>query len=229
MVGLVSASRASAAAPPAWPSPGPSSASAATCLPGALIWVARWGWETINAVTGAYAVLTVLDLLFGIREEHRARSSSPCSFFVGLHLRGLRPRASTRCASCSKWSTYLFGAFSVLVLGYLIADDGLVAPSSPSPPAPTAMMIAGIGTDRGGRHQLGAVRARTSRAILPRTGVLRGRSSARPSAAPGIVVLPMVLMGAVMAVASSRPGLTRRTRCPSSARSCRSGSRCPTC
>src|SRR2546425_414607 len=31
-------------------------------FPGALIWVARWGWETINAVSGAYAVLTVLDL-----------------------------------------------------------------------------------------------------------------------------------------------------------------------
>ena len=27
-------------------------------LPGALIWVARWGWETINAVSGAYALLT---------------------------------------------------------------------------------------------------------------------------------------------------------------------------
>ena len=36
-------------------------------LPGALIWVARWGWETVNAVTGAYAVLTVLDLLFAVR------------------------------------------------------------------------------------------------------------------------------------------------------------------
>ena len=36
-------------------------------LPGALIWVARWGWETINAVTGAYALLSVLDILFGVR------------------------------------------------------------------------------------------------------------------------------------------------------------------
>jgi NCS1 family nucleobase:cation symporter-1 len=39
-------------------------------LPGSLIWVARWGWETINAVTGAYAVLTVLDILFGVKSNN---------------------------------------------------------------------------------------------------------------------------------------------------------------
>ncbi len=44
--------------------------------------MARRGWETINAVSGAYAVLTVLDLLFGVR------SSTPLIvvtllFFVG--------------------------------------------------------------------------------------------------------------------------------------------------
>jgi NCS1 family nucleobase:cation symporter-1 len=36
-------------------------------FPGSLIRVARRGWETINAATGAYAVLTVLDLLFGVK------------------------------------------------------------------------------------------------------------------------------------------------------------------
>jgi NCS1 family nucleobase:cation symporter-1 len=38
-------------------------------LPGSLIWLARWGWETINTVTGAYALLTVLAILFGIRSN----------------------------------------------------------------------------------------------------------------------------------------------------------------
>lgn len=38
-------------------------------LPGALIWIARWGWETVNAVTGAYALLAVLDLLFSIESS----------------------------------------------------------------------------------------------------------------------------------------------------------------
>ncbi|MEU0040612.1 cytosine permease, partial [Streptomyces sp. NPDC006333] len=38
-------------------------------LPGSLIWVSRWGWETINAVTGAYALLTVLDIVFGVRSN----------------------------------------------------------------------------------------------------------------------------------------------------------------
>lgn len=38
-------------------------------LPGALIWVARWGWETVNAVTGAYGLLAACDLLFSVRAD----------------------------------------------------------------------------------------------------------------------------------------------------------------
>lgn len=89
-------------------------------FPGALIWVARWGWETINAVTGAYAVLTVLDLLFGVRSNTLLIVVTlllfvTCTFLVsGLGINALRV--------CSKWSTYLFGAFSVLVLVYLVAN-----------------------------------------------------------------------------------------------------------
>ncbi|MDH6487032.1 purine-cytosine permease-like protein [Streptomyces sp. SAI-127] len=55
-------------------------------LPGALIWVARWGWETINAVTGAYALIVVTLLLYQGRAEVR---------HVGILAvrRLLRPRA----------------------------------------------------------------------------------------------------------------------------------------
>ncbi|MEU2453260.1 cytosine permease [Streptomyces sp. NPDC012765] len=164
-------------------------------FPGALIWVARWGWETINAVSGAYAVLTVLDLLFGVR------SNTPlivvtllffvgCTFVVsGLGINALRV--------CSTWSTYLFGAFSVLVLGYLLFTTDWSAVFG-KPAGSSAMMIAGIGTIAAGGISWVPSGPDFTR-YLPRTASSKGMVGATIGGA-GVVVLPMVLMGAVMAV-----------------------------
>ncbi|MFF9976969.1 cytosine permease [Streptomyces erythrochromogenes] len=164
-------------------------------FPGSLIWVARWGWETINAVSGAYAVLTVLDLLFGIK------SNTPlivvtllffvgCTFVVsGLGISALQV--------CSKWSTYLFGAFSVLVLGYLLFTTDWSAVFG-KPAGSTAMMVAGIGTIAAGGISWVPSGPDFTR-YLPRTASSKGMVGATIGGA-GIVVLPMVLMGAVMAV-----------------------------
>ncbi|MFJ8077903.1 cytosine permease [Streptomyces sp. NPDC096176] len=166
-------------------------------FPGSLIWVARWGWETINAVTGAYAVLTVLDLLFGIRSNTALIVTTlllfvSCTFLVsGLGINALQV--------CSKWSTYLFGAFSVLVLIYLVANTDWAAVFD-KPAGSTAMMVAGIGTIAAGGISWVPSGPDFTR-YLPRTASGRAMVGATVGGA-GIVVLPMVLMGAVMAVAT---------------------------
>lgn len=164
-------------------------------FPGALIWVARWGWETINAVSGAYAVLTVLDLLFGIKSNTALIVVTllffvGCTFVVsGLGINALRV--------CSKWSTYLFGAFSVLVLGYLVFTTDWSAVFA----KPWLHRDDGRGHrhDRGTAASAGCPRAPTSPATCRAPPPPRAWSGRR-SAAAGVVVLPMVLMGAVMAV-----------------------------
>ncbi|MCP3816710.1 cytosine permease [Streptomyces sp. A3M-1-3] len=164
-------------------------------FPGSLIWVARWGWETINAVTGAYALLTVLDLLFGIKSNTVLIVVTlllfvGCTFLVsGLGINALRV--------CSKWSTYLFGGFSVLVLGYLVANTDWSAVLD-KPAGSTAMMIAGIGTLAAGGISWVPSGPDFTR-YLPRTASSKGMVGATVGGA-GVVVLPMVLMGAVMAV-----------------------------
>ncbi|MFF3622292.1 purine-cytosine permease family protein [Streptomyces sp. NPDC002467] len=164
-------------------------------FPGALIWVARWGWETINAVSGAYAVLTVLDLVFDIKSSTTLIVVTllffvGCTFVVsGLGINALRV--------CSKWSTYLFGAFSVLVLGYLVATTDWTAVFA-KPAGSTAMMIAGIGTIAAGGISWVPSGPDFTR-YLPRTASAKGVVGATVGGA-GVVVLPMVLMGAVMAV-----------------------------
>ncbi|MGW7583765.1 purine-cytosine permease family protein [Kitasatospora sp. NPDC054768] len=171
-------------------------------FPGAILWVARFGWETINAVTGAYAVLTVLDLMFGVKSNTALIVITlfafvACTFLVsGMGRKALNV--------CNTWSTYLFGVFSVLVLGYLIATMNWSEVFS-KPAGTTAMMIAGIGTIAAGGISWVPTGPDFAR-YLPHSASGRKIVGVTVSGA-GLVMVPMVLMGAVMAVAS--PGLAQ--------------------
>lgn len=171
-------------------------------LPGALIWVARWGWETINAVTGAYALLTVLDILFGVRSGPVLIIATLLLFVITTFaISGMGIRAVRR---CNRWATWLFGAFTLLVLGRLIATtewSRLLAQHAGS----TAAMITGIGLIAAGGMSWAPASPDFTR-YLPSTA----SSAAIVCNTVGgavIVVLPMVLMGAVMA--SGMPELAR--------------------
>ncbi|MFE2045354.1 cytosine permease [Streptomyces sp. NPDC059477] len=163
-------------------------------LPGSLIWVARWGWETINAVTGAYALLTVLDILFGVRRNTALVVLTLLLFVVvTFAISGLGIKAVQR---CNRWATYLFGAFSVLVLGYLVVetDWGQVFGRGAGS---TAAMITGVGLIAAGGISWVPSSPDFTR-YLPRTA--SSAAIVRNSVGgAGVVVLPMVLMGAVMA------------------------------
>lgn len=168
-------------------------------FPGAILWVARFGWETINAVTGAYAVLTVLDLLFGVKSNTVLIVVTlfvfvACTFLVsGMGRKALNV--------CNTWSTYLFGLFSVLVLGYLIMniswDDVFSKPAGT-----TAMVIAGIGTIAAGGISWVPTGPDFTR-YLPHAASGKKIVGVTVSGA-GLVMVPMVLMGAVMAVSTPK-------------------------
>ncbi|WP_329194041.1 purine-cytosine permease family protein [Streptomyces sp. NBC_01435] len=173
-------------------------------LPGALTWVARWGWETVNAVTGTYAVLAVLGLLFGVTGDHGLTLVAllvfvGCSWLVsGLGIGALRV--------CCTWSAYLFGGVSVLVLIHLIgATDWRQVLGRPA--GPTGMVIAGVGTLAAGGISW-APSAPDFARYLPRAASGRAMVAATVGGA-GIAYLPMVLMGAVMAVAEPGLAVTR--------------------
>ncbi|OEU99463.1 allantoin permease [Streptomyces qinglanensis] len=164
-------------------------------FPGMILWVARFGWETINAVTGAYAVLTVLRLLFGVR------SSTPLIavtllLFVGVTfvVSGMGRKVLNL---CNTWSTYLFGLFTVLVLGYLVTTMDWGAVFS-RPAGGTAMFIAGIGTIAAGGISWIPTGPDFAR-YLPHSA--EGRKIFGTTLSGALLVLvPMVLMGGVMSV-----------------------------
>lgn len=164
-------------------------------FPGAVLWVARWGWETANAVTGSYALLAVLDLLFGIRITHTLvlvtlTAFVAASFLVsGLGIRALR--------ACSRVSVCLFGGASVLVLVHLIGATPWR--SVVDRPAGTASgMIAGIGTLAAGGISWVPSAPDFAR-YLPRSASGRAMVVATTCGAL-VTVLPLVTMGALLAV-----------------------------
>ncbi|MFJ9040141.1 cytosine permease [Streptomyces sp. NPDC102406] len=166
-------------------------------LPGSLIWVARWGWETINAVTGAYAVLTVLDILFGIKQNDVLVIVTLLVFVVATFaISGLGINAVQK---CNKYATYLFGLFTALVLVFLIVDTDW-SEVFDRPAGQTSLMVAGIGLIAAGGVSWIPASPDFTR-YLPRTA--SSKAIVRNSiGGAGIVVLPMVLMGAVMAVST---------------------------
>ncbi|MEV5278849.1 cytosine permease [Streptomyces sp. NPDC006692] len=173
-------------------------------LPGSLIWVARWGWETINAVTGAYAVLTVLDILFGIKSNTFLIIVTLAVFVViTFAISGLGIHVVQK---CNKYATYLFGAFSVLVLVYLVMNTNWSAVFA-QPAGKTSLMVAGTGMIAAGGVSWIPSAPDFAR-YLPRTASAKAIVGNSVGGA-GIVVLPMVLMGAVMAV--STPDLASAT------------------
>ncbi|WP_327421932.1 cytosine permease [Streptomyces sp. NBC_01230] len=169
-------------------------------LPGALIWIARWGWEAVNAVTGAYALLAVLDLLFSVRSTTTLAMAVLVAFVaVSFLVSGIGAGALR---ACSIWSAYLFGGFSVLVLIHLgVGTDWRAVLDRPA--GPTAPMIAGIGTLAAGGISWVPSAPDFTR-YLPRATPRRAVVGATVGGAV-LVSLPLVLMGAVMAVAT--PGL----------------------
>ncbi|MFF3764877.1 purine-cytosine permease family protein [Streptomyces sp. NPDC001922] len=173
-------------------------------FPGMIIWIARFGWETINAVTGAYAILTVLDLLFGIKSNTALIVVTLFAFVGCTFLVSGMGRSVLQV--CNTWSTYLFGAFSVLVLGYLVTNTDWDSVFS-RPAGSTATLIAGIGTVAAGGISWVPSGPDFAR-YLPHRASGRRIVAATASGA-GLVVVPMVLMGAVMAV--SVPDLAKAT------------------
>lgn len=190
-------------------------------LPGSVLWVARWGWETVNAVTGSYALLAVLHLLFGLRRSHTLILLTLTAFVgAGFLVSGLGFRALRLCSRSSAW---LFGGASLLVLAHLAASTPWRSVLD-RPPAPAALLIAGIGTLAAGGISWVPSAPDFAR-YLPRSASGPGMVCAAVGGAL-VTVLPMVAMGAVMAV-SSPAWRSRGIRFPSSANCCRRGSRCP--
>lgn len=70
-------------------------------------------------MTGSYAPLTALNVLFGIRSNTFLIVATPLAFVVATF--AISDLGISAVRTCGTGATWLFGGFSVLVLGRLVA------------------------------------------------------------------------------------------------------------
>ncbi|MFD6287620.1 purine-cytosine permease family protein [Streptomyces sp. NPDC060205] len=110
--------------------------------PTLVTWLSRVGWETITTTTAAYALLALLNTVFGV-ERGTVLTLLCLLVFIActLMISGL---GHATIMWINKWATVVFGILNLVVMGFLVATvDWSKVLDHPAGPA--SGVIAGIG------------------------------------------------------------------------------------
>ncbi|MEU8947124.1 cytosine permease [Streptomyces sp. NPDC048489] len=162
--------------------------------PTLITWLSRVGWETITTTTAAYALLALLNHVFGVRQNNVLTLVCLLVFIAcTLLISGL---GHATIMWINKWATVVFGVLNLVVIGFLVdtIDWGDVAHAQAGP---LSGVIAGIGFIAAGTGigwaNAGADYAR----YLPRS--LPGRRLVTASAfGAGIPLVVLVSLGSLL-------------------------------
>lgn len=92
--------------------------------PTAVAVLSRWGWETVNTVTAGYAVLSIGTIVLG-REltPQNAPLLTGCAVILFLLATfAVSGVGHEMLATFQKWATYIFGALTLLVIGFIVVN-----------------------------------------------------------------------------------------------------------
>ncbi|MFG3585705.1 purine-cytosine permease family protein [Streptomyces sp. NPDC047990] len=162
--------------------------------PTLITWLSRVGWETITTTTAAYALLALLNHVFGVRQNDVLTLVCLLVFIAcTLLISGL---GHATIMWINKWATVVFGVLNLVVIGFLVdtIDWGGVVHAQAGP---LSGVIAGIGFIAAGTGigwaNAGADYAR----YLPRS--LPGRRLVTASAfGAGIPLVVLVSLGSLL-------------------------------
>ncbi|MEK8173032.1 cytosine permease [Streptomyces sp. M19] len=161
--------------------------------PTLVTWISRVGWETVNTTTAAYALLSLLAIVFGVR--HNTVLTLVCLLvFIActLLISGL---GHATIMWINRWATYLFGLLNLVVMGFLVAtvDWG----RWPTPRRAAQRRHRGRRHHRRGhRHRLGQRRCRLRR-YLPRA-IPGGRLVLASAWGAGIPLVLLISLGSLL-------------------------------
>lgn len=110
--------------------------------PTLVTWLSRVGWETINTTTAAYALLSLLALVFGLHRNTPLTLVCLLVFIAcTLLISGL---GHATIMWINRWATCFFGLLNLVVMGFLVATVDW-AKVSHAPAAPLSAVIGGVG------------------------------------------------------------------------------------
>ncbi|GAB2812052.1 purine-cytosine permease family protein [Streptomyces daliensis] len=162
--------------------------------PTLVTWLSRVGWETINTTTAAYALLSLLAIAFGVRQNTVLTLLCLLVFIAcTLLISGL---GHATIMWINRWATCLFGLLNLLVMGFLVATVDWTKVAH-APAAPLSAVIGGIGVIAAGTGigwaNAGADYAR----YLPRR-IPGGRLVVASAAGAGIPLMLLISLGSLL-------------------------------
>lgn len=167
--------------------------------PTLISWLSRVGWETITTTTAAYALLALLNHLFGVRQNDFLTVVCLLVFIAcTLLISGL---GHATIMWINKWATVVFGVLNLVVIGFLVDTvdwDKVVHAQA----GPLSAVIGGIGFIAAGTGigwaNAGADYAR----YLPRS-IPGGRLVTASAFGAGIPLVVLISLGSLLSAGDS--------------------------
>lgn len=109
--------------------------------------VSRLGWETVNTVTGAFALLSLSTLLLGTPSEAKSAPllTVVCILIFVACTMVVAAAGHAFILKVQKWATWIFGGLTILIAIYLATTVDWSSFIN-APAGPATAMIVGIGT-----------------------------------------------------------------------------------
>ncbi|WP_019544714.1 purine-cytosine permease family protein [Streptomyces sulphureus] len=167
--------------------------------PTLVTWISRVGWETVNTTTAAYALLSLLAIVFGVGQNTVLTLVCLLVFIAcTLLISGL---GHAVIMWINRWATYVFGLLNLLVMAFLVAtvDWGEVVDA---PAAPLSSVVAGVGVIAAGTG-IGWANAGADYARYLPHSVPGGRLVVASAWGAGIPLVLLISLGSLLSAGDS--------------------------
>ncbi len=165
--------------------------------------LSRLGWETVNTMTGAFALLSLIAIIFGTSAD--AKRSPFLTFaciavFVALTM-VVSAAGHAFILTVQKWATWIFGALTLLVAIYLATTVDWSSFIGNAPGSAGTFLI-GVGTIAAGTG-IGWVNSGADMARYQKTSVNSGSLVLTAAAGAGIPLVVVIGLGSVLTAGNS--------------------------
>ena len=169
-------------------------------LPTLVAILSRWGWETVNTVTAAFAAISIGTVIVG--SELTPRSHPWIAIVAVLLFLALTLAVSgvghQMLAVFQKWATYIFGVLTLVVIGFIVAKvDWSIVLSAEAGSWGTVLMGIGVvasGTGIAWANSGADIGRYQSKKVSPATLILTCAAGA------GIPLIIMIGTGSLIAI-----------------------------
>lgn len=165
--------------------------------------LSRLGWETVNTVTGAFALLSLSVIAFGTSPDAQSvpvLTLASIAVFVACTV-VVAGAGHAVLLVVQKWATWIFGALTILIAAYLLTtvDWGTLLDV---PAGPASAVVVGIGVIASGTG-IGWATAGADMARYQRTNVSAGSLILTAAAGAGIPLVIVIGLGSALTAGDS--------------------------